>query len=96
MSVFGLPQSNKIPKIISSKAFDQYKSAQDLVSFEDGDFFDRQMYLFSFLFETNPINKSCDSRVQLSFKPLKLIYDAQTIIKIINIFAIQQSSVKTQ
>ncbi|XP_050421691.1 intermembrane lipid transfer protein Vps13-like isoform X3 [Adelges cooleyi] len=96
LSVFGLPQSNKIPKIISSKAFDQYKSAKDLISFKDGDSFDRQMYLFSFLFETNPINKSCDSRVQLSFKPLKIIYDAQTIIKIINIFAIQQSSVKTQ
>lgn len=101
LSVFGLPQSNRVPKIITSKAFDQYRSAQDLASFYDvnnsnQDNIEKQMYLFSLLFETNPLDQKCDSRVVLSFRPLKLVYDAQTIIKIINIFTTQQSNVTTQ
>lgn len=96
MSVLGLSQSNKVPKLITSKAFDQYKSAQDLAFSQDPDCVERQLYLFSFLFETNPLDQYCDSRVQLSFRPLKMIYDAQTIIKIMNIFTTQQSNVTTQ
>lgn len=98
LSVFGLPQLNKIPKLLTSKAFDQYRSAQDL-SFSqefDHDSIDRQMFLFSFLFETNPLDQNCDSRVLLSLRPLKMVYDAQTIIKIINIFTVQKSNVTTQ
>ncbi|VVC40207.1 Hypothetical protein CINCED_3A023147 [Cinara cedri] len=99
LSVFGLPQSNKIPKLITSKAFDQYRSAQDLAFSQDNDEdgTERQMmYLFNLLFETNPLDQLCDSRVQLSFRPLKMVYDAQTIIKIMNIFTTQQSNVATQ
>lgn len=98
LSVFGLPQLNKIPKLITSKTFDQYRSAQDLAFFQDvdQDNFEKQMYLFYFLFETNPIDQFCDNRVQLSFRPLKMVYDAQTIIKIMNIFTTQQSNVATQ
>lgn len=98
LSVFGLPQLNKVPKLITSKAFDQYRSAQDLAFSPevDQDGLEKQMYLFSFLFETNPLDQLCDSRVLLSFKPLKMVYDAQTIIKIMNIFTIQQSNVTTQ
>lgn len=98
LSVFGLSQLNKIPKLISSKAFDKYRSAQDLAFSKDidHDCIDKQMYLFSFLFETNPLDQSYDSRVVLSLKPLKMIYDAQTIIKVINIFTVEQSNVTTQ
>lgn len=98
LSVFGLPQSNKIPKLITSKAFDQYRSAQDLAFSQDNDQdgVDRQMFLFNLLFETNPLDQLCDSRVLLSFRPLKMVYDSQTIIKIMNIFTSQQSNVTTQ
>lgn len=97
LSVLGLQQLNKIPKLIISKSCNQYQSAQDLCSQElDQDSFEKQKYLFSLLFETNPLDLSCDSRVILSFRPLKMVYDAQTIIKIINIFTTQQSNVTTQ
>lgn len=98
LSIFGLPQFNKVPKLITSKAFDQYRSAQDLSYSQDFDYNggERQMYLFNLLFETNPLNQSCDSRVSLSFRPLKMVYDAQTIIKIMDIFTTQQSNVATQ
>jgi len=98
LSIFGLPQFNKVPKLLTSKAFDQYKSAQDL-SFSqefDPDCVERQMFLFNFLFETNPLDQNCDNRVLISLRPLKMVYDAQTIIKIVNIFTVQQSNVTTQ
>lgn len=62
----------------------------------DQDNFENQLYLFNFQFETNPLDQLCDSRVLLSFKPLKMVYDAQTIIKIMDVFATQQSNVTTQ
>lgn len=98
LSVFGLPQLNKVPKLITSKAVDQYKSAQDLAFLQDVDHdgADRQLYLFNLLFETNPLDQHCDSRVILSLRPLKMVYDAQTIIKILNIFTTQESNVTTQ
>lgn len=98
LSIFGLPQSNIIPKIITSKAFDQYRSAQDLAFCTeiDQDNLEKQMFLFNFLFETNPLDQHCDSRVLLSFRPLKMVYDAQTIIKIMDVFTTQQSNVTTQ
>lgn len=98
LSVFGLPQFNKVPKLITSKAVDQYKSTQNLAFFQkvDHDDFENQMYLFNFQFETNPIDQLCDSRLLLSFQPLKMVYDAQTIIKIMDVFATQQSNVTTQ
>lgn len=62
----------------------------------DLDGFENQLYLFNLQFETNPLDQLCDSRVLLSFKPLKMVYDAQTIIKIMDVFATQQSNVTTQ
>jgi vacuolar protein sorting-associated protein 13A/C len=87
-----------VPKLITSKAIDQYKSAQDLAFSQDidQDGTDRQVYLFNLLFETNPLDQHCDSRVILSFRPLKMVYDAQTIIKIMSIFTPQESNVTTQ
>jgi len=98
LSVLGLQQLNTIPKLVISKSVDQYKSAQDLAYSQnvDQDSIDKQKYLFSLLFETNPLDQSCDSRVIMSFRPLKMVYDAQTIIKIMNIFTTQQSNVTTQ
>lgn len=37
-------------------------------------------------FETNPLDKRCDQRVEVSSRPLEIIYDAQTIIELANMF----------
>lgn len=48
--------------------------------------------LLDVTFETNPLDKSCDQRINLVAKPLKIIYDAQTINKVIDIFKIPPDS----
>lgn len=42
--------------------------------------------LLDVLFETNPLDKKCDQRVHIKFLPIKIVYDAQTIIKITDVF----------
>lgn len=37
--------------------------------------------------ETNPIDKKCDQRIEVIAMPIKIIYDAQTINKIVHIFS---------
>lgn len=44
--------------------------------------------LLDIKFETNPIDKKCDQRIEVIAMPIKIIYDAQTINKIVNIFKI--------
>lgn len=36
--------------------------------------------------EINPLDKLCNQRVQLNTKPVKIIYDAQTINKVVDVF----------
>lgn len=38
--------------------------------------------------EINPLDKLCNQRVQLNTKPVKIIYDAQTINKVLDVFKI--------
>lgn len=42
--------------------------------------------LLDLLFETNPLDKRCGQRVHIKFLPIKIVYDAQTIIKIVEVF----------
>lgn len=42
--------------------------------------------LLDVLFETNPLDKRCGQRVHVKFLPIKIVYDAQTIIKIVEVF----------
>lgn len=44
--------------------------------------------LLDVTFETNPLDKRCDQRVHLVSKPLRIIYDAVTINKAVDIFKI--------
>lgn len=44
--------------------------------------------LLDIKFETNPIDKKCDQRIEIIAMPIKIIYDAQTINKIVSIFKI--------
>ncbi|XP_028027252.1 vacuolar protein sorting-associated protein 13 isoform X3 [Bombyx mandarina] len=42
--------------------------------------------LLNVVFETNPLDGACDQRVKVSAKPLQIVYDAQTVIEIVNVF----------
>ena len=48
--------------------------------------------LLEVTFETNPLDKTCGQRLYLTSQPLKVVYDAQTIIKTIDIFKVPQSA----
>lgn len=42
--------------------------------------------LLDFKFEMNPIDKQCDQRVTVAARPLEIIYDAETIIQLVQVF----------
>ncbi|XP_050293110.1 intermembrane lipid transfer protein Vps13 isoform X2 [Anthonomus grandis grandis] len=48
--------------------------------------------LLDVTFETNPLDKKCDQRIHLVAKPLKIVYDAVTINKVLDIFKIPPDS----
>ncbi|KAG0723191.1 Vacuolar protein sorting-associated protein 13C [Chionoecetes opilio] len=43
--------------------------------------------LLAVMFETNPLDKSCDQRVKVLAQPLQIMYHAHTIIQITDLFA---------
>ncbi|CAH0729406.1 unnamed protein product, partial [Brenthis ino] len=42
--------------------------------------------LLNVIFETNPLDGGCDQRVKVQAQPLQIVYDAQTVIEIVNVF----------
>lgn len=68
---FGLSQNDVIPQLIRSKL----TSAGD----------DTEVFLHVF-FETNPEDEKFDQRLHVKLQPLKVIYDAQTVIRILEVF----------
>ncbi|XP_050667360.1 intermembrane lipid transfer protein Vps13 isoform X3 [Leptidea sinapis] len=42
--------------------------------------------LLNVMFETNPLDGKCDQRVVVRARPLQIIYDAQTVIQIVDVF----------
>lgn len=42
--------------------------------------------LLDIFFETNPLDKTCDQRVKVVARPLQIVYDAQTVISLLDIF----------
>ncbi|XP_028133900.2 intermembrane lipid transfer protein Vps13 isoform X1 [Diabrotica virgifera virgifera] len=52
----------------------------------------QQEGLLEVLFETNPLDKRCDQRVHVTALPLKIIYDANTVNKLADIFKIPPDS----
>lgn len=42
--------------------------------------------LLDVVFETNPLESNCGQKIKVAARPLELIYDAQTIIKIVEVF----------
>ncbi|XP_037905174.1 vacuolar protein sorting-associated protein 13 isoform X4 [Hermetia illucens] len=50
-----------------------------------------QNNLLSISFETNPLDKSCDQRVQVQARPLQIVYDAETVIQLAEFFTSPKS-----
>lgn len=44
------------------------------------------------LFETNPLGENYDQRIHVTVEPLQVVYDAVTIIKIVDIFKMPSST----
>lgn len=42
--------------------------------------------LLDVLFETHPMDDTCDQRIRVTSKSLKVVYDAQTINKVVDVF----------
>ncbi|XP_059141648.1 intermembrane lipid transfer protein VPS13A-like [Physella acuta] len=63
LRITGLPRKEYIPRIVSSVGV----SKEENVS------------LLTILFETNPLDGQCDSRVRVQFRPLEIIFDAITV-----------------
>ena len=59
-TLLGTQQEDFIPRMITS----QTEMAQQVLS------------LIDVLFETNPLDQSCDARVRVNARPLQIIYDA--------------------
>lgn len=52
--------------------------------------------LLDVIFETNPLDESCGQRLHLNAEPIRIIYDAQTINKAIEIFKVPENSALDQ
>jgi vacuolar protein sorting-associated protein 13A/C len=52
--------------------------------------------LFSVSYEKNPIDKLCGDRVIIKSSAVDIVYDAQTIIELIKMFKVQNSSTLNQ
>lgn len=46
--------------------------------------------LLDVFFETNPIDKQCDQRIKVMARPLEIIYDSETVLKLMGVFVPQQ------
>ncbi|XP_039957880.1 vacuolar protein sorting-associated protein 13 [Bactrocera tryoni] len=45
-----------------------------------------ELNLLDVFFETNPLDKKCDQRIRVSARPLQVVYDADTIIRLAKVF----------
>lgn len=53
---------------------------------------DNSTHLLDVLFETNPLDESCDQRLHLLSRPLQILYDGKTIERVINVFTVPEES----
>lgn len=58
--------------------------------------FESEQPLLNAIIETNPIDKECDQRVKVSSRPLQIIYDAETIIQLLNVFSTPKTTTISQ
>lgn len=48
--------------------------------------------LLDIKFEMNPLDKLCDQRVDVSARPLRIVYDAETIIQLLQVFKVPSNA----
>lgn len=48
--------------------------------------------LLDIKFEMNPLDKKCDQRVDVSARPLRIVYDAETIIQLLQVFKVPSTA----
>lgn len=79
----GLCQNGIVPQIIKSKL---------------NEITDRSPIFLDVFFETNPEGDNYDQRLYITLRPLKIVYDAQTVIRILEILTPERdiSNVKNQ
>ncbi|KAJ8953002.1 hypothetical protein NQ318_015363 [Aromia moschata] len=53
---------------------------------------ENQQGLLEVTFETNPLDGKCDQRIQMMANPIRIVYDAQTVIKILDVFKVPEDS----
>ncbi|CAB3239394.1 unnamed protein product [Arctia plantaginis] len=82
------PSANALRVDVSMKSFNVTGCQQgdfepQLVSSKE---VTQDMNLLNVMFETNPLDGLCDQRVKVQARPLQIVYDAQTVIEIVNVF----------
>lgn len=48
--------------------------------------------LLDIKFEMNPLDKKCDQRVDVVAQPLQIVYDAETIIQLLQVFKVPSNA----
>lgn len=48
--------------------------------------------LLDIKFEMNPMDKQCDQRVDINACPLQIVYDAETIIQLLQVFKVPSNA----
>lgn len=56
----------------------------------------KEQSLLDVTVEINPLDKLCNQRIQVNTKPIKVIYDAQTINKVLDVFKIPDETIVDQ
>lgn len=75
-AIDGLEQNGNVPHIISS----------DLLSDKNLPMAATTLNLLQVGFETNPLDESCNQRISVKTRPLRIVYDAKTINQLIEFF----------
>lgn len=52
--------------------------------------------LLDVMFESNPIDKSCDQRVKVQSQPIHIVYNGETVIQLLKVFQTQKTATLSQ
>lgn len=52
--------------------------------------------LLDVMFESNPIDKTCDQRVKVQSQPIQIVYNGETVIELLKVFQTQKTATLSQ
>lgn len=52
--------------------------------------------LLDVMFESNPIDKTCDQRVKVQSQPIQIVYNGETVIQLLKVFQTQKTTTLSQ